>query len=114
METEGRLAVAHPLIAAAALEGKPPGRRAETYRRLAAHSVSPERRAHFAALAAGPRPDPDVADALDTAAEAAHARAANRAAADFAAQAVTFTPAPDAAALVRRQIRAGETAVPGR
>ncbi len=108
METEGRLAVAHPLIAAAALEGKPPGRRAETYRRLAAHSVSPERRAHFAALAAGPRPDPDVADALDTAAEAAHARAANRAAADFAAQAVTFTPAPDAAALVRRQIRAGE------
>ncbi len=108
LETEGRLTIAHPLIGAAALDAIPPGRRAEIYRRLAAHASSLERRAQFAALAAGPRPDPDVADALDVAAEAAHARAASAAAAEFATQAVTFTPRPDTAALVRRRIRAGE------
>jgi DNA-binding CsgD family transcriptional regulator len=108
VETEGRLAIAHPLIGAAALDAMPPGRRAGVYRRLAAAAENPERRAHFAALAAGAGPDPEVADALDAAAAAAHARAANVAAADFAAQAVTFTPESDAAALVRRRIRAGE------
>ena len=108
VEAKGRLTVAHPLIAAAALEAIPPGRRAEVYRRLAAHVVSPERRAHFVALAAGPGPDAEVADALNAAADAAHARAAGTAAAEFAAQAVTFTPESDAAALVQRRIRAGE------
>ena len=111
IETEGRVAAAHPLIAAAAVESVPPYRRADIYRRLAAVSSSPERRAHFAALAAGPEPDDDVATALDAAADAAHARAANAAAGQFAAQAVTFTPAgPPAAeaALARRRIRAGE------
>jgi DNA-binding CsgD family transcriptional regulator len=108
IETEGRVAAAHPLIGAAAVESVPPGRRGDIYRRLAAVSSSPERHAHFAALAARPGPDADVAAALDTAADAAHARAANAAAGKFAAQAVTFTPAADAAALVRRRIRAGE------
>ena len=107
VETEGRVAPAHPLIGAAAVESVPPYRRADIYRRLAAVSPSPERRAHFAALAAGPEPDDDVAAALDAAADAAHARAANAAAGKFAAQAVTFTPA-DGAALTRRRIRAGE------
>jgi DNA-binding CsgD family transcriptional regulator len=107
VETEGRVAPAHPLIGAAAVESVPPYRRADIYRRLAAVSSSPERRAHFAALAAGPEPDDDVATALDAAADAAHARAANAAAGKFAAQAVTFTPAADAA-LARRRIRAGE------
>jgi len=108
VETDGRLAAAHPLIGAAALDVMPPGRRAQLYRRLAAASASAERRAHFAALAAGPGPDPQVADALDAAAAAAHARTANDAAAEFAVQAVTFTPESDAAAAVRRRIRAGE------
>jgi DNA-binding CsgD family transcriptional regulator len=107
VESEGRVAAAHPLIAAAAVESVPPYRRADIYRRLAAVSPSPERRAHFAALAAGPEPDDDVATALDAAADAAHARAANAAAGQFAAQAVTFTRAADAA-LARRRIRAGE------
>jgi DNA-binding CsgD family transcriptional regulator len=107
-ESGGRLAVAHPLIGAAAVESLPPGRRTELYRRLASASSNPERHAHFAALAAGPGPDAAVADALDAAAEAAHARAANAAAGQFAAQAVTFTPASKAAALVRRRIRAAE------
>jgi hypothetical protein len=48
-----------------------------------------------------------VADALDAAAAAAHARAANAAAGQFAAQAVLFTPQSDGE-LVRRRIRAGE------
>jgi DNA-binding CsgD family transcriptional regulator len=107
VESEGRVAAAHPLIAAVAVESVPPYRRADIYRRLAAVSPSPERRAHFAALAAGPEPDDDVATALDAAADAAHARAANAAAGQFAAQAVTFTRAADAA-LARRRIRAGE------
>jgi DNA-binding CsgD family transcriptional regulator len=107
VETEGRVAAAHPLIGVAAVESVPPGRRGDIYRRLAAVSSSPERRAHFAALAAGPGPDNDVA--------AARARAANAAAGKFAAQAVTFTPAGTPAAgsvadpaQVQRRIRAGE------
>jgi hypothetical protein len=108
VETGGRLSVAHPLIGAAAIESLPPERRARLYRRLADASASPERYAHFAALAVGPGPDGPVADALDVAAVAAHARAGNAAAGQFAAQAVAFTPASDAAALVRRRIQAGE------
>ena len=108
VETRGRLSAAHPLIGAAAVQSLPPGRRARLYRRLAGASANPERYAHFAALAAGPGPDGAGADALDAAAAAAHARAGNAAAGQFAAQAVAFTPASDAAALVRRRIRAGE------
>jgi DNA-binding CsgD family transcriptional regulator len=107
-ETADRLTVAHPLIAAAAVDALPPGRRALLYGQLADAASDPERRGHFAALAAGTGPDAAVADALDAAAAAAHARAGNAAAAQFAAHAVTFTPSADAAALVRRRIRAGE------
>ena len=107
-EAEDRITAAHPLIGAAAVESLPPGRRGQLYQRLAAASAGPERYAHFAAMAAGPGPDPAVADALDAAAAAAHARAANAAAGQFAAQALLFTPASDGGALVRRRIRAGE------
>jgi len=108
VESQGRLAAAHPLIGAAAIEAVPPARRAAIYRRLADVSANPERRAQFVALAAGTGPDPAVAEALDTAAEAAAARAANAAAAKFATQAVTFTAQEDVPALARRRIRAGE------
>ncbi|HWG02056.1 MAG TPA: AAA family ATPase [Trebonia sp.] len=108
VQAEDRLVPAHPLIGAAAVDAVPPGRRARIYRQLAAVSASPERRAQFAALAAGPEADPGVAAVLDAAAEAAHARAANAAAGKFAAQAVTFTPQGDRDALVRRRIKAGE------
>ncbi len=107
VETQGRIAPAHPLIGAAAVESLPPGRRMRLYQRLAAASANSERYAHFAALAAAP-PDTEVAAALDAAAEAAHARAANAAAAQFALQAVTFTDPADAGALTRRRIRAAE------
>ena len=92
VETGSRVTPAHPLIGAAALASLPPARRAEVYRRLAVASANPERYAQFAALAAGPGPDATVADALDGAAAAAHARAANAAAGQFADQAVRFTP----------------------
>jgi DNA-binding NarL/FixJ family response regulator len=108
VEAGDRLAVAHPLIGAAAVEVVPPGRRARLYQRLAATASGPERYAHFAALAAGPGPDQAVAAALEAAAAAAHGRAANSAAGQFAAQAVEFTRESDADALVRRRIRAGE------
>jgi DNA-binding CsgD family transcriptional regulator len=107
-ESGGRLSAAHPLIGASAVESLPPARRAQIYRRLAEASPGPERYAHFAALAAGPGPDAAVAAALDAAAEAAHARAGNAAAGQFAVQAVTFTPQADSGTLVRRRIRAAE------
>ena len=108
VETGDRLAVAHPPIGSAAVESLPPGRRLQLYRRLAQAASGAERYAHFAALAAGPGPDSAVADALETAAAAAHSRAANSEAGQFAAQAVLFTPESDEEALVRRRIRAGE------
>jgi len=108
VETGDRLSAAHPLIAAAAVELLPPARRAQLYRRLAEVWSNPERYAHFAALAAGPGPDQAVAEALDAAAADAHARAANAAAAQFATQALAFTPGSDEDALVRRRIRAAE------
>ena len=107
-ESGGRVAVAHPLIGAAAVQALPPGRRAQLYRRLAGISSGPERYAHFAALAAGPGQDAGVAEALDLAAEAAYAHAGNAAAAQFAAQAVAFTPGAAGGPLARRLIRAGE------
>jgi DNA-binding CsgD family transcriptional regulator len=108
VEAGDRLSAAHPLIAAAAVESLPPVRRAQLYRRLAAASPNPERYAQFAALAAGPGSDQAVAAALDVAAAAAHARAANAAAAQFAVQAVAFTPDSDEGPLVRRRVRAAE------
>ena len=108
VEAGDRLAVAHPLIGAAAVESLPPGRRMRLYQKLAATSSSPERHAHFAALAAGPGPDETVAAALEAAADAAHGRAANAVAGQFAIQAVDFTPQSDTEALIRRRIRAGE------
>jgi DNA-binding CsgD family transcriptional regulator len=108
VESGGRITAAHPLIGAAAVESLPPGRRVQLFQRLAAATSDPERYAHFAALAAWPGPDAAVADALDAAAAAARARAANGPAAQFAAQAVVFTPASDRAGVVRRRIRAGE------
>lgn len=111
IESGGRLSAAHPLIGDAAVEAVPPVRRAALYRRVAEASASLERRAQFTALAAaaiGAMPDPEVANALEQAAEAASGRAATVTAGKFAVQAVEFTPESDAAALVRRRIRAGE------
>jgi DNA-binding CsgD family transcriptional regulator len=108
VEEEHRLAPAHPLIGAAAVESLPPGRRQRIYQRLAEASTNPERVAHFAALAADPGPDTRVAEALDCAVAAAHARGANAAASEFAVQAVKFCADPDQLSTLRRRIRASE------
>ena len=108
------MTVAHPLIGAAMVEALPPGQRHALYRRLAALMDNPERSAHFLALAAGSGADSEVAAALDAASSTAHARAATPAAAQFAEQAVLFTPPHDATDLLRRRIRAGRAAVLGR
>ena len=108
VETGGRLSAAHPLIGAAAVESLPPGRRAQLYRGWSASQPIRNGTRTFAALAAAPGPDGAVAEALDAGAAAAHARAANAAAAQFATQAVLFTPEPDGDALDRRRIRAAE------
>ena len=109
VESGSRIAVAHPLIGAAAVESMPPGQRSRLYRRLAAiFSADPERHAHFAALAAGQAPDHAIAEALDAAAAAAHGRASNGPAAQFAVQAVQYSLAADPDALQRRRIRAAE------
>ena len=108
VESGDRLSAAHPLIGAVAVESLPPGRRAQLYRRLAGASSNPERYAHFTTLAAGPGPDGAVAEALDAAAAAAHARGGNAAAAQFATQSLLFTPESDEDGLVRRRIRAAE------
>src|SRR5271166_2445644 len=108
VESGDRLSAAHPLIGAVAVKSLPPGRRAQLYRRLADASSNPERYAHFTTLAAGPGPDGAVAEALDAAAAAAHARGGHAAAAQFATQSVLFTPESDEAGLVRRRIRAAE------
>ena len=111
IKSGGRLSAAHPLIGVAAVEAVPPVRRAALYRRVAAASPSLERRAQFTALAAsaiGAVPDPEVANALEQAAEAASGRAATATAGKFAVQAVKFTPESDAKTLVCRRIRAGE------
>ena len=111
-EACGRVTVAHPLIGAAAIRALPPARRQSLYQRLAGASANPERRALYTVLAAGPGTDPEVAVALDAAVSHAHARAAYHGAAEFAIQAVTFTPeggeAGDEGALARRRIRAAE------
>ncbi|MGO8960048.1 MAG: AAA family ATPase [Streptosporangiaceae bacterium] len=109
VETGSRIAVAHPLISAAAVESMPPGQRSRLYGRLAAIvSADPERYAHFAVLAARPGSNSAVAEALDAAAAAAHARASNGPAAQFAVQAVEFSADFDPATLQRRRIRAAE------
>jgi DNA-binding CsgD family transcriptional regulator len=108
VESDETLTAAHPLIGAAALEAIPPGQRRRLYESLVAHSSNPERRGHFARLAAGSEADASVASVLDTAAEAAHSRGGNTEAARFAVEAVKMTPAGDETALVRRRVRAGE------
>src|SRR5262249_40392636 len=106
--TRGRVAGAPPPVGAPPGGALPAGRRGPPCPGPGRASPHPGAGAHLAALAAGAGPDGAVADALDVAAAAAHARAGHAAAGQFAAQAVAFTPALQAAALVRRRIRAGE------
>ena len=109
LEEHGReLRFAHPLLAAAAYQALPPGRRRSIHRELARTSADPvERARHLAAAAV--KPAPKTADDIDLGARAAAARGAPTVAADLFEQAARLTPASDyLAAAARRAASARE------
>jgi DNA-binding CsgD family transcriptional regulator len=96
---------AHPLLASAAYSATPPLRRRELHRRLAEVVEDVEERArHLASGAYGA--DPAVADALEQAAQRAHARGAAAMAAEFAEKAVELTPRDQAEQALARRLDA--------
>jgi DNA-binding CsgD family transcriptional regulator len=95
-DQDGLIRFSHPLLAAAAYERMPPGRRLELHQRAAAASVTIEDRARHLALATT-EPDEAVATALDAAARSARLRGAPETAVEFGAQARRLTPPGDTA-----------------
>ena len=102
-EQDGMIRFSHPLLAAAAYDRMPPGRRLELHRRAAAASVTIEDRARHLALATV-EPDGDIATVLDAAARSARLRGAPETAVEFGAQARRLTPSDDAAGRARRTL----------
>ncbi len=100
-DQDGLIRFTHPLLAAAAYERMPPGRRLELHRRAAEASVTIEDRARHLALATA-EPDEAVATVLDAAARSARLRGAPETAVEFGAQARRLTPSDDATARARR------------
>ena len=103
IEQQGEeLRFAHPLLAAAAYQALPPGRRRSVHRRLAdASADSVERARHLAAATTGS--DATIADRVESGARAAAARGAPTVAADLFEQAARLTPpAQRSAAGIRR------------
>jgi DNA-binding CsgD family transcriptional regulator len=86
-----RLAFAHPLLASAAWDAAPAGRRREIHARLATIVAGREERARHLALAAS-GPDEAVAAELEAAALHAQARGATDAGAELAGLARSLTP----------------------
>jgi len=106
LEHQGEeLRFTHPLLAAAAYQALPPGRRRSVHRRLAAVSTdSVERGRHLAAAAV--EPDATVADSVESGARAAAERGAPSVAADLFEQAARLTPASLPAAAGLRRVAA--------
>jgi DNA-binding SARP family transcriptional activator/DNA-binding CsgD family transcriptional regulator len=100
-----RLRFAHPLLAAAVLDGATSRERRDAHRRLAELVDDAEQRARHLALAAE-GPDEEVAAALDSAAAAAFARGALAAAAELAERALALTVPSDQRATHRRRLAA--------
>ena len=96
----------HPILAAAAYGSIPAARRRDLHRAMAMLSDNLEERARHLATAAE-EPDPQVAVALEGAAEQAWRRGAPDAAADLLHQACRLTPPADAEALALRRIAYG-------
>lgn len=107
---ENTIAFAHPLFAHYVVQIASAGEVRATHARIAAEIVDPEQRARHLALAAEP-PDGEVADALESAADAARARGALRAAAELFEQASVFTPSERLDAANRRAFGAAELSV---
>jgi len=99
VDTDGRIAFAHPLFASAVYSSAPYARRRSTHAALAGSVHDVEERARHLALACE-GPDPIVAQAVEAAARHARARGASDGAAELAALALQLTPedAPDRAA----------------
>ncbi len=101
-----RIRFAHPVLAAAGYGSIRADRRRRLHRAVAALADDPEERArHLAAAAAGP--DPEVALALDGAAERAWRRGAPDAAADLLRLACRLTAPAEGEALALRRIAYG-------
>lgn len=102
LELDGeRVRFTHPLLASGVYAELGPQARATLHERLAGIVADPEQRARHLALAAV-APSPEVADALDDAAERALARGAAIAAAELRELAVRLTPDRDVEAQHRR------------
>ncbi len=101
-----RVRFAHPILAAAAYGSITATRRRDLHRVLALLSDNLEERARHLATAVE-TPDPQVAVALEGAAEQAWRRGAPDAAADLLHEACRLTPPADAEALARRRIAYG-------
>jgi DNA-binding CsgD family transcriptional regulator len=101
-----RITFAHPILASAAYGSIPAERRRELHRALAMLADDLEERArHLATAAVGP--DPQVAIALEGAAEQAWRRGAPDAAADLLGLACRLTPTTDPEALALRRVAFG-------
>lgn len=108
VEYDGRLRPAHPLLGSAALDGLPPLARTTLHERLAAVVTDPEQRARHLVRAAGPPPDGDLADVLDSGAAAARSRGATYAGLELAELALRYTPSDQPARLSLRRTEAAE------
>jgi DNA-binding CsgD family transcriptional regulator/KaiC/GvpD/RAD55 family RecA-like ATPase len=97
---------AHPILAAAAYGAVPDARKQELHRAVALLSDDLEERARHLAMAAE-GPDPEVAAALEGAAEQAWRRGAPDAAADLLRTACRLTPPADRDALAFRRVALG-------
>jgi DNA-binding CsgD family transcriptional regulator len=103
----GRIDFTHPLLGSSVYSGAMAQARRRTHERLAGLVDDPEERARHLALAT-PRPNGDVATALDRAAHHARSRGAPDAAAELSELARKLTPAEDSRAILRRNVEAAE------
>jgi len=95
----------HPLYRSAIYANASRARRHAVHRRLAELTSDPEERARHLALSADTT-DPEVAHALEGAAQVARDRGAPDAAAELLEHAIRLTPADDASAACRRHLEA--------
>ena len=101
----GRVRFTHPLLAAAAYSAAGPAERRDVHAALATRVRDPEERARHLALAAV-GPNPEVAAALDGAAQLARARGAPGEAAELLEEARLLTPPGSDALALRRAVDA--------
>ena len=100
-ERDGEIRFAHPLLAAAAYDRLPPGRRRDLHRLAAELADETGDRARHLALATD-EPDAEISASLEAAGRELRARGAPEAGAELAAHARRLTPPHDTEAFARR------------